>query len=152
MDLGAILIGLAIFIVAVTYVSNPMVNVPKRHPIYAVPPIKAEGNQQKDALAAIRDLDFDFQTAKVNQEDYEALRAQLVLEAADYLQQKKQDEKIDEMIRARLQSKKESAFKVAGKTICSNCGKSVKVGDLFCATCGARIKTQSNADNNSDEN
>jgi hypothetical protein len=147
MDLGAILIGLAIFIVAATYVINPMVNVPKRQPIYAGSPTKAEGNLQKDTLASIRDLDFDFQTAKVNQEDYEALRAQLVLEAAGYLQQKMQDENIDEMIQARLQSKKESAFQVAGKIFCSKCGKSTKEGDLFCVTCGARINTRSNADN-----
>jgi hypothetical protein len=152
MELGAILIGLAIFIVAFTYVINPMVSIPRKQPVYAVHHIKTEGNQQKDVLVAIRDLDFDFQTAKLNEEDYEALRAQLVLEAADYLQQKTKDEKIDEMIRARLLSKKESAFQVAGRIFCSNCGKSVKEGDLFCATCGARINTRSTADNISDEN
>lgn len=140
MNPGAILISLAILIVAATYVITPLVNAPKRQTVSAAPAANALKDERKDSLAAIRDLDFDFQTGKVTQEDYEALRAQLVLQAANFLQQRQQvDEKIEEMISARLQSKKESAFKEPIRAYCPHCGKRVMPGDLFCTACGTRL-------------
>ncbi|HEX9618107.1 MAG TPA: zinc ribbon domain-containing protein [Anaerolineales bacterium] len=177
MNLGAIFIGIAILVVAVPYVMNPLVNERKKQPVKATPPKKDGKGGQKDALAAIRDLDFDFQTGKVTREDYETLRAQLVLKAAEYLQMKQQEEeKIDAMIRARLQQVKASVKceKCGGeirpqdlfcptcgvpvknqagseepvvKINCPGCGKSIKEGDLFCTGCGTRLKEQSTSGN-----
>jgi Zn finger protein HypA/HybF involved in hydrogenase expression len=134
MNLGAIFIGVALLVVAVPYVVNPLVNERKRQPVKAASPNKEGKGEQKEALAAIRDLDFDFQTGKVNQDDYETLRAQLVLAAAAYLQTKQQEEeKIDALIRARLEQVKASVK-------CEQCGGEIGPQDLFCPACGAPIK------------
>jgi uncharacterized OB-fold protein len=112
------------------------VNERKKQPVKAASPSKEEKGEQKEALAAIRDLDFDFQTGKVNQEDYETLRAQLVLEAATYIQTKQQEEeKIDALIRARLEQVKASVK-------CEKCGGEIGPQDLFCPACGVPVKNQ----------
>src|SRR4030067_3559058 len=106
MDLGAIFIGFAILVIAVPYVINPLMNERKKQPLRSISRKKDDEGSHKGALAAIRDLDFDFQLGKVTQEDYGTLRAQLVVEAGEYLQTKKQeDEKIEERIRARPRAK-----------------------------------------------
>lgn len=171
MDIGAILIGMAILVVAVPYVLNPLVNERKKQPGKAASLEKGWNGEQKDALVAIRDLDFDFQTGKVTREDYETIRAQLVLEAASYLQMKQEeDERIEAMIRARRQQGKPSVHcekcggeirpqdlfcptcrvpvnsqggsaMQAGASRCPSCGKNIKTGDSFCTGCGMRLTT-----------
>jgi uncharacterized Zn finger protein (UPF0148 family) len=136
MNLGAIFIGLAILVMTVPFVINPLVNERKRQPFKATPQKKDEQGGQKDALAAIRDLDFDFHTGKVNQDDYETLRAQLALEAAAYLQKKQQEEeKVDALIRARLLQGRATAK-------CEKCGGDIGTGDLFCPACGVPANNQ----------
>ena len=182
MNLGAIFIGIAILVIAVPYVMNPLVNERRKQPVKATLLKKDGKGQQKDALVAIRDLDFDFQTGKVTREDYETLRAQLVLEAAEYLQTKmEEDEKIEALIRARLQTVKQSvkcekcggeirpfdhfcpACGVTAKNqtapnepvpqiACPGCGKSVKDGDLFCTGCGMKLNGHSTIRNTTAEN
>jgi|GEM_PF-978149 len=137
MNPGAIFIGIAILVVAVPFVMNPLVNEREKQPVKTTNLKKDEKGGQKDALEAIRDLDFDFETGKVTREDYETLRAQLVLEAAEYIQVKQQeDEKIEAMIRARLKQVK-SAVK------CERCGGEIRPQDLFCPACGYAAQVQS---------
>lgn len=134
MNPGAILIGVAILILSAAYVTNPFFHKRKNKP--ARPDLQDNGVAilHKNSLAAIRDLDFDFQIGKITQEDYEPLRAQLVLEVADYLQKKQeQDQKVEELIRAR-QSKKQF--------YCPHCGKHIQEKDLFCTGCGMSLTTQ----------
>jgi hypothetical protein len=136
MNLGAIFIGIAILVIAIPFVMNPLVNERKKQPVKAASQSKEGKGEQKEALAAIRDLDFDFQTGKVNQDDYETLRAQLVLEAAAFLQTKQQEEeKIDALIRARLDQVKASVN-------CEQCGGEIGAKDLFCPACGVPVKNQ----------
>ena len=170
MNLGAIFIGIAILAIAVLYVTNPLLKEQKKQTVKAAP-VKRDGqSRQKDALAAIRDLDFDFQTGKVSQEDYESVRARLVLEAAGYLEkQQQEEEKLEALIRARLQQVRPSgkcekcgaeihpqdlfcptcgvpvkepagSKEQPAQVVCPGCGKSVKEGDLFCTSCGRRLK------------
>lgn len=136
MNFFAIFIGIAILALAIPYVLNPLINERKKKPVKAVPQKLDGQGQHKDTLAAIRDLDFDFQTGKVTQEDYEALRSQLAFEAAEYLQVKQQeDEKIEAMIRAHLQAVKSSAR-------CEKCGGELRPEDQFCPACGIPAKSQ----------
>ena len=175
MNVGAIFIGIAILIITIPFVVNPLI--PDRKKLLRKPaPAKKDGRDQgKDTLAAIRDLDFDFQTGKVSREDYETLRTQLVIQAAEYLQMERQEEeKLEAMIRARLQAVKPSVKcgKCGGKIgpqdhfcptcgvvvdnpaesnkqdaniICPGCGKSVKEGDHYCTVCGTRVNRQAAA-------
>jgi len=175
MDLGAIFIGFAILVIAVPYVITPFINERKKQPFRTISQKKDEAASHKDVLAALRDLDFDFQIGKVTQEDYEPLRAQLIVKAAEFLQTKKlEDEKIDEMIRTRLQAAKPAqkcgkcggeirpqdqfcpicgtveknqtaSYEPAPPIACPGCGKSVKESDMFCTGCGTRLNEKSTA-------
>jgi hypothetical protein len=144
MDFGAILIGLAIFIVALIFTVNPLTNKLAGQAASGISPAVSTRNQQHDSLAAIRDLDFDFQTGKINQEDYDVLRSQFVAEAAEIIQKEKQEDvKIEEMIRARLQRKNDTVHDDKQPAFCSHCGNKVIKSDLFCSKCGTHLTTPS---------
>jgi double zinc ribbon protein len=116
------------------------------------------------ALTALRDLDFDFQTGKVSEEDHAALREQLVAEAARYVTaETDQDDRLEAMIRARkaAATDQKPCPRCGGQLdattrfcpqcgaevgmACPSCGKSVKVGDLFCRSCGSKLELRAEA-------
>ena len=116
------------------------------------------------ALSALRDLDFDFQTGKVSQEDYPNVRAQLVAEAAKYVEAESAEEaRLEALIRARKAAMaSETPCPQCGKKVdagarfcsscgtelaiaCPSCGKTVKAGDLFCKSCGSKLALRAEA-------
>lgn len=97
---------------------------------------------RKDSIyTALRDLEFDYQTGKLSDDDYESLRAKFTSEASVVL------EEIDEM-RATKPSQKTKKSKKGKKTpvetasdgsTCDECGFALKEGDKFCKSCGTKI-------------
>lgn len=83
MSVGTVLMGLAIAVLAGAYVVRPLLV--GRH--------LAPGQTGRERLlaerdglyTAIRDLDFDHQTGRVDEDAYRALRAALTAQAADVL-------------------------------------------------------------------
>lgn len=161
MDLGAILVGLALLIVTLPLVLSPFRTGGRR-----ATPASAAGSspsqQQAAVLAALRDLDFDFQIGKVSPEDYAGLRAQLVAEAAQHIQtQEAADDEIEALIRARRASRTKvfvcancDGALATDDRFCSHCGApvggacpacggNVQAGDAFCTACGARLRVES---------
>lgn len=114
---------------------------------------------KETALLAIRDLDFDFETGKVSEDDYTALRSQLVVQAAQVMgaEEAGDDGALEALIAARNQardgdvscpdcgkpSEKGSRFcshcGTAFQAGCPACGETVKPDDLFCVHCGAKL-------------
>ncbi|MDP2776329.1 MAG: zinc ribbon domain-containing protein [Anaerolineales bacterium] len=110
------------------------------------------------ALSALRDLDFDYKIGKVIEEDYMTARAQLLAEAAQYIQQQEQeDDRLEALIQNRRSSKDANCeecgtFMEAGQRFCAkcgkpvnsaacpSCGKKIRAGDLFCPSCGSRFE------------
>jgi len=98
---------------------------------------------QKEMLyGAIRDLDFDFQTGKVDQKDYAELRQQLEGEAMHILRQLDAadplvalDHEIEQHV---LALRRHSAPTVCGsyRESCSGCGTPLDDGENFCPCCG----------------
>ena len=141
MDIGAILIGMALLALTVPMVMQPFwQSAPKR-----VEPDGHKGqsahngnnlNPQRDqVLVALRDLDFDYQTGKVVEQDYTVLRSDLLAQAAQLFQpQEAEDEAIEELIRARRE-----ALSVNEARTCGHCGKKISVDDCFCPGCGEAV-------------
>lgn len=135
MNIGAILIGLAIVVLAFSYVASPFGNQKKEKGSRGKVPERNSGSknlqwQEQAVLKKLRDLDFDYQTGKVSEEDYQPLRYELVAEAARLIEVMKQEEaQIEERPRSRQQAKAE-------KEICLTCGGDLKLEDLFCPACG----------------
>lgn len=102
---------------------------------------------QKEMLyGAIRDLDFDFQTGKVDQKDYAELRQQLEREAVQILRQLDAadplvalDHEIEHQV---LALRRPSAPTVYGSSqqSCFSCGIPLENDEDFCPCCGQALR------------
>ena len=158
MEISAVLIGLLLLVVALFFVSLPFQ--PKRR--LSLNAAKADTLQQdrrEAVLSALRALDFDFKTGKVGEEDYTPLRAQLMTEAAQYIEQEKQEEeKLEALIQTRRTSKEATLHcehcdtpleagqhfcskcgSIVKQNTCPSCGKELHASDQFCSSCGIRL-------------
>lgn len=113
--------------------------------------VEGEENRELEQLTlhketvytAIRDLDFDFQTDKVDQHDYRELRHHLESEAIELLQRIDEvdplaavDDEIERQILAVRQRLHTPDMKQNLQDLCSNC-HAVRQGDeKFCPFCG----------------
>jgi hypothetical protein len=132
MQISTLLIGTALLVASAYFVSRPFLEKNKKG-------VKAtasgvESGQREAVLAALRDLDFDFKTGKISDEDYQPLRTQLLIQAAQHMELDKKD---DEQLEALIQSRRKLQSKQAS---CPSCGKKIVVGDSFCSSCGARLE------------
>ena len=161
MELGALFVGLAMLVGSLPFVIKPFRGRASGKDSKANIRPNPEEKRKAD-LSALLDLDFDYRTGKVSEEDYSAVRAQLVANAAQYIRLEKsiEDEQIEAMIEARKASKSKSQMcsgcgdKVPGDSRfcsqcgtpvsqgCPSCGKSIQEGDLFCTICGAKLEHQ----------
>jgi rubrerythrin len=99
---------------------------------------------QKETLyTAIHDLDFDFQTGKVDREDYAAMRHRLETEAIEILQQIDRadpfadlDSKLERQILALRQPSPQHIFFSTTTVICTTCGVRLHGNENFCPACG----------------
>jgi hypothetical protein len=106
MDIGSILLGLAVLILAAFLISQPLLDRrQQRQQTLSEADLLRE--QRDRLLSTLRDLDFDQASGKIQEEDYTPLRAKLVAEGAAVLK------KLDELrpaAPARLESQLEQAI------------------------------------------
>lgn len=159
MELGAIFVGLAMLVASLPFVVRPFRG--KRPGNGSNPNHRSNPEEKRKAdLSALLDLDFDYCTGKVSEEDYSTVRAQLVADAAQYIQLETShaDEQIEAMIAARRAARSNSRTCLnCGHTVeadsrfcsqcgtavaqgCPSCGKPVQEGDHFCTTCGTKLE------------
>ena len=92
---------------------------------------------------AIRDLDFDFQTEKVDHHDYRELRHHLEAEAVELLQRidevdplARLDDEIERQILAVRQQRQAPDMSQALQGLCSDCHAVLQGDEKFCPFCG----------------
>lgn len=151
------LIAIGLMIATVIFVAYPLFR----------PKFKGEGlersseNRQLGALLskkelaylAIKELDFDYETGKLSQEDYRQLRdrykgeAITTLKMIDDLQQKKEKEIEDQIEREILKIREVKMVATTkeekDKLTCNRCGAEYEEGDRFCSSCGVRLEVGS---------
>ena len=131
MEISSILIGIILLVAALAYVSLPFRQTRriglKRHKVNT-----SEG-QREAVFSALRDLEFDFKTGKVSEEDYVPLKAQLMTEAARYIAQGKTE---DEKLEALIQTRRAAQLQVIN---CDRCGTPMEAGQRFCTKCGSAV-------------
>ena len=104
-------------------------------------------NLQKETVyTAIRDLDFDHQTGKVDSEDHAVLRQEMEAEAADILRQLDLADPLadldlvaEQQILAYRQ-KEDAGLVLASEETCPACGTGVATGQTYCPICGQLLK------------
>ena len=141
MPIGSILLGLALAILVLPFVISPLTKSNRRKQEFQAERDRSAPELAKqDALIALRDLDFDFRTGKIAEEDYTPLRQRLVAEAAQALQaagapQPDWDAEIEVAVRA-VRARRRSSETLT----CFHCQASVAVGSKFCPQCGAALE------------
>jgi len=138
------MLSAALLVVAVVaYVISPIIQ--RRHA-----PLSTEGDDLTDALArkrvalmALRDAEYDFETGKVDQQDYDALRQELSAQALNALKEAEALESpeaqaatpaaSDEDIEAEIAQVRAG---LASGVACAPCGQLNRLGSNFCTSCG----------------
>ena len=151
MDLGSILLGVALLIVVLIYVGRPFVqgHVSRRETMTEREGLEA---QKAALLEQIRILDFEHETGKVPDDEHGKQRARLMQQATAILKE------LDDLApalasngsAARIESEIEAAVagirggqdgpvrapKQGDGRFCSQCGNPRDARDKFCAYCG----------------
>jgi hypothetical protein len=86
MDIGSILLGVALLLVVVFFVARPLTEQGAARERELTPGDQLSFERDR-TLTALRDLDFDHATGKILDEDYAAQRAQLVAQGVGILKQ-----------------------------------------------------------------
>lgn len=137
MPIGTLLAALALLLVCAAVVAGPLLG-PRR------PFVERESDRQRLArrrdvvVGAIRELDFDLRTGKLDPADHGRMRSDLQAEGAAVLREldalptpSDPDVAIEAAVAARRARKR-------GR-VCPSCGSAVADGSRFCPSCGGRL-------------
>jgi hypothetical protein len=112
----------------------------------AFEPIDPEETPRGAALAALKEIDFDRETGKLSDGDYEFLKARYTTLALEALRAESLDvtpETIEEMVAARVRSLRSAGSLPAA---CSSCGPRPEPDAVFCSSCGKRLTASTRPD------
>ncbi len=146
MDIGSILIGLALALLVAVYIGRPILQ-KSGQTVSGEDRKLSELQAQRDrVLNRLQELDMDFAMGKLLEQDYRAERDGLMLQGAEILRAidslvgampdpgTGQGDEIEAEI-ARIRGK----GKPTGGGFCPHCGAEVQAGDAFCTRCGTSL-------------
>ena len=143
-SVGALLVGLALLLVVTTAVAVPFLHRREERPGTVTEEVDEEATDRARhrtrVLLALRDLEFDYLTGKVSEEDYHTLRPQLLLEAAALLQGSETGSRTtsagETPSTSYLDALIEQAVRAKRHNRCPHCGHPSRPGARFCVMCG----------------
>jgi hypothetical protein len=137
-QLGTLLLGLALFAIVGLIIALPLMD--RRRPAVRAPARRdALEAERQDIVRAIRELDFDHRTRKINDEDYKQLREGYIQRGAAVLRElsmtneRDMDAEIEQRVAA-LRSAGDAAA-----SLCPACGATVGTASNFCPKCGTPL-------------
>jgi hypothetical protein len=162
MEIGSILIILAITVLVIAYLLKPILEGetgPSNSPSQELSTLKAQRDQ---ILESIRDWDMSFQMGKVGEKEYRPYRQTLAQQGASVLRaideliksvglaveaspagaaQATGSSTLDSILEAEIQAMRESlpGSSVERVGFCTQCGAAIIEGDSFCTACGADL-------------
>lgn len=167
MDLGAVLILLALLIAVGLFLAAPLMRGARPRPLDQSPEISALLAERDRVINALQELDFDFKLGKVPEDGYPAQRAELLQRGASILKQLDEvapqaaglsptdrieraviggpdagaaagGELVDERIESLLAARR-AARRGKSAGFCPHCGKPILLSDRFCPNCGKAL-------------
>jgi hypothetical protein len=128
----ALIVGTLLALGALAYVLWPLIIAEGRSPtpLAGTPPSTAT-DTHGDAVAALREIEFDHATGKLSESDYTALKSQYTSEAVAAIRARDSvaDDPVEKEIRrARAQTR-----------VCPACGPRPEPGARYCSRCGATL-------------
>jgi hypothetical protein len=142
--LAAALVGIAVLWV----VLQPMLR-RERIPPPAAEPMDPEETPKGIALSALKEIDFDRETGKLSDADYEFLKAKYTAAALEALRAEPAEltsDSIEAMIAAKV--RRIRAPEIAEQLRCRTCGPRPEPDAVFCSTCGLRLAPPAASDPN----
>jgi hypothetical protein len=144
--LAAVLVGIAVL----WLVLQPLIR-PRASRSLPFEPLDPEETPKGVALAALKEIEFDRETGKLSDDDYESLKAKYTAEALEALRAE-QSEAVSNDIEALIAAKVRSLRSAPATTpldttppvfnlsdsgpACSTCGPRPEPDAVFCSTCG----------------
>jgi hypothetical protein len=94
---------------------------------------------KESAFVALKDLDFDHKTGKIDDEDYDQLKDRYETEAVSVMRRIDTLEKNPPPVESAETSE---GVKTSARTgiFCTSCGTQAEAQDCFCRTCGSPLK------------
>ena len=108
-------------------------------------PLDPEETARGTALAALKEIDFDRETGKLSDGDYQFLKAKytaIALEALRAEQESSDTDPVESLIAARTRAT--ANITPAERPQCRTCGPRPEPDALFCSTCGQRLTAAAN--------
>ena len=135
MGIGTILIGIALLIVIVLLIAIPLME-PRSPAVEPLSPRQVLETERDATIRTIRELDLDYRTKKLNEDDYKSLREAQVLRGAQILRELDalvEHDDIDAEIEAQVLALKDAS------ALCPKCASPIDADDQFCAHCGQSL-------------
>jgi hypothetical protein len=144
--LAAALVGLA----ALWLVLQPVISPKPRAPLPLEPP-DPEETPKGVALTALREIEFDRETGKLSEPDYELLKAKYTAAAVEALRAESlgaggdgrgsgAPDDVEAMIAAKVRSLRSAVTsKSPDLPQCPTCGPRPESDAVYCSTCGSRL-------------
>jgi hypothetical protein len=106
-------------------------------------PIDPEETPKGIALTALKEIEFDRETGKLSDSDYQLLKAKYTAAALNALRQESEQapDDIEALIAAKVR-----ALRSASAPTSSNAGPRPEPDAIFCSTCGRRLPDRSSCD------
>jgi hypothetical protein len=131
----ALLVGTILALGALAFVLYPLFAVSLPRPRR---PVATPDAGDDEAVAALREIEFDRETGKLSPDDYEELRARYTQRALDAMRRKSAaaNASPDELLEAEV-----AAFRARLRE-CATCGPRPEPDALYCSNCGTYLPGQ----------
>jgi len=147
MDLGSLLLALAVIIPIGVLISRPFLQKNSSDMLITeevnVKETSALFTERERLFNMLQELEFDYTSGKIPPEDYAAQRNGLLIQGAEILRRLDAtfkpettdlDARIEEMITAHREMRSANST-----SVCPRCGKSIQPTDRFCSKCGTAL-------------
>ena len=131
----AALVGIA----ALFLVLQPLFR-PSRTPPRPPEPLDPEETPRGVALAALKEIDFDQETGKLSEGDYQFLKAKYIAIAVEALRAEREDgipQPLEAIVAARVRALRAGGLEARPR--CTVCGPRPEPDAVFCSTCGVQL-------------
>ena len=145
--LGEAAAAVVVAAVALWLVLQPLLR-PRAAGPRAIEPEDPEATPKGIALAALKEIEFDRETGKLSEADYQFLKARYTASALEAIRAESADggapdveaPDVEVMIAARVRALRAAGNEVpAAPPACRACGPRPEPDAVFCSTCGARL-------------
>ena len=153
--IAEVIAALVVGVLALGFVLEPLVRGTRRNSAAAeLEPLDAEATPRGIALAALREIEFDRETGKLSDDDYQMLTTKYTGEAIAAMRAEEQarpilpgatpagPDAVEAVIAAKVRALRSARSSQASDgPSCPSCGPRPEPDALFCSSCGNRLPT-----------